>query len=256
MNNYSKQLPLTTTNNSVSTANFLPSKAVLGDETHQASVFGGDEKTLALDACLSGYTDVFEGWNSKSTREILSDAWVDYALNFAEWKSFITLTFREEKFPDVAMSLFKWWVKSNNEHAFGKRYNRVVGYSYFSYLVGMEYQSREVVHFHVLVDKPINYGLTHLLWGERCGFAWVDGNLKSSQKVVDYVCKYVMKGGQIDLYKAKKDYCPKVVPTWWLDEKLAQSRVAQGASQRPGQLAKPLTGCPDQLSALEYLARK
>lgn len=156
-----------------------------------------------------------EAWKSKVAREMLKDTWAEYLANFAEWTSFISLTFKVEKFPDVARSLFYWWIKVNNAHVFGKRYIRKVGHSYFSYVYGIEMQKREVIHFHVLVDKPINYSVTHDAWGDRCGFAWIDGDLKDKSKVVDYVCKYVAKGGEIDLYRAKGNYRPSVLPTWW-----------------------------------------
>jgi hypothetical protein len=185
--------------------------------------------------------DPLEGWNTKIAKSELTDAWAEWATGFAQWKSFITLTFKNEKTPDVALSLFKWWLKINNQYTFGKRYTRKVGHSYFSYLVGAERQKRDVLHFHVLVDKPINYELTHNAWGDRCGFAWIDGNLTDRKKVVNYVCKYVMKGGEVDLFKAKKDYFPQPTPAWWKEkEGYALSRVGLACGSQ-AQLAEPLT---------------
>jgi hypothetical protein len=108
--------------------------------------------------------------------------------------------------------------------------------------VGLEYQRREVVHFHALIDKPIDFSYVHATWGDRCGFAWIDTDLQDKTKVIDYVCKYVLKGGQIDVYKASGDYSPKILPPWWIDHTSDLSRVAQGVLFRPGQLAQPLTG--------------
>src|SRR5690606_19519335 len=67
-----------------------------------------------------------EAWESKVARELLKDTWAEFLASFADWKSFISLTFKVEKFPDVARSLFYWWVKVNNSHVFGKRYSRKV----------------------------------------------------------------------------------------------------------------------------------
>jgi hypothetical protein len=187
--------------------------------------------------------EAVEGWDTLRARLVLRDAWVEWASTFANWKTFITLTFKDEKYPDVALSLFRWWVRVNNEYVFGKHYNKKVGHSYFSYLVGTERQTREVLHFHVLIDKPINYSLTHQAWGNRCGFAWIDGNLDDKGKVVEYVTKYVAKGGELDLYKAKKDYYPNPVPSWWKENEVQTlSMVQPPLFLRPVELAQPLTG--------------
>lgn len=160
------------------------------------------------------------GWNSLAGKKVLSDAWAGWAGTAAKWRTFVTLTFKDEKTPDVARSLFDWWIRINNEFVFGKHYTRKVQHSYFSYLAGVERQKRDVVHFHVLIDKPINFSLTHNAWGDRCGFAWIDGDLKDSEKVIKYVCKYVMKGGEVDMYLAKKDYFPTTIPSWWKEKEL------------------------------------
>lgn len=198
-------------------------------------------KQSAISDIVAGYEDPHVGWESHQVKKLLSEEYVSFLSNLADWSSFVTLTFREEKAPDVAKSLFQWFVRNNNAHAFGNHYTRKVGHSYFSYVVGMEYQQRDVVHFHVLVDKPLDFSFVHQFWGQRCGFVWIDTKLKDKEKVVSYVCKYVIKGGQVDCYKAKKDYKPVEVPFWWLGDNTALSRVAQDPLFGPAQLAQPLT---------------
>ena len=206
----------------------------------QAPAPGREE---AAAPCVSDIAAVAErGWDSRQVREILSSETSSWVSGLANWTTFVTLTFREDKFPDVAKSLFQWFVRINNTHAFGKHYVRKVRHSYFSYAVGLEYQRREVVHFHALIDKPLDFSYVHATWGDRCGFAWIDTDLKDKKKVIDYVSKYVLKGGQIDVYKAKGDYAPQILPSWWIDRNIDLSRVVQGALFSPGQLAKPLTG--------------
>lgn len=162
-----------------------------------------------------GYETPNEGWNSNQVRDLLRNEHEEWILNVADWKTFLTLTFREEKTPDVANSLFKWFIRQNNQHAFGKHYTQKVGHSYFSYVVGLEYQRRDVIHFHVLVDKPIDFAFIHKFWGDRCGFAWIEGNLSSKAKAVNYICKYCVKGGELNVFKVKMDYVPKILPNWW-----------------------------------------
>lgn len=214
-----------------------------------------------LEDVLRSADTASEGWRGNAARGILSDAWADWAGGLCNWKSFITLTFERERFPDVAKSLFRWWVRINNEYVFGKRYTRKVGHSYFSYMCGMEYQKREVVHFHVLVDKPIHYAITHNAWGDRCGFAWIDGKLKDKQSVIDYVCKYVTKGGEVDIYQAKKDYSPSPMPTWWRDSIKEDSEViaVKGAGYPAAfagspALAQPLTACQGEFKLVSDIS--
>lgn len=190
---------------------------------------------------VSGYDDPRTGWESFQVKKLLASELVGFVTNLADWKAFITLTFKEEKAPDVAKSLFQWFVRTNNAHAFGEHYTRKVGHSYFSYVVGAEYQQRGVLHFHVLVDKPLDFTFVHSTWGKRCGFVWIDTKFKDKGAVVKYVCKYVVKGGEIDVYKAKRDFKPVNVPTWWIEDTSATSRVAQDPLFGPAQLAQPLT---------------
>lgn len=181
----------------------------------EASGLAATPTLEALDQALQ--TDPLDGWDGKTARGYLRKEWVEFVGSLANWTTFVTLTFEEEKYPDVAWSLFRWWVRLNNEYVFGKHYTRTVGHSYFSYVVGIESQKRDVLHFHVLVDKPIKYALTHEAWGDRCGYAWIDGEI-NKEKTVEYLCKYVTKGGEVNAYRAKKDYTPNPVPRWWKGE--------------------------------------
>lgn len=211
---------------------------------------GPADGLVSLSEVLNKFTDPGEAWSCREARKQVSESWISWVSGLANWKTFVTLTFKDEKAPDVAMSLFKWWVRINNEQLFGKRYLKKVGHSYFSYVVGMEYQSRDVIHFHVLVDKPINFKVTHKAWGNRCGFAWIDGDFKNKENVISYVCKYVMKGGEIEVFKAKKDFKPEVLPVWWVDNQIPMSRA--GALQ-PG-VASPLTWslCANKQYEIEF----
>jgi hypothetical protein len=164
--------------------------------------------------CL--FEDVNDGWESKPARLALADQWVEFISGLADWKNFWTLTFEDDKASDVAKSLFQWLVRATNTNLLGKKYINKVGHSYFSYAVGMEKQTRDVIHFHVLADQPINYGLIHNLWGKRCGFAWIDGDLRDKAKVTEYVCKYVLKGGEVDQFKRTREFWPPTGSlSWW-----------------------------------------
>lgn len=193
------------------------------------SVGQEEEKEKSVSDVVGGYANAHDGWESLQVKKLVRGEFEKWIYGLADWQSFITLTFRDEKSPDVASSLFKWFVRKTNEHAFGKHYTQKVGHSYYSYVVGMEKQSRDVIHFHVLVDKPLDFAFIHKFWGKRCGFAWIDGSIKSKVKAVNYVCKYCVKGGEIDTYKVKKDYLPEGNPAWWKNSGDISSRVGQDA---------------------------
>jgi hypothetical protein len=193
---------------------------------------------------IAGYETPHDGWESYQVKDLIKTEYEKWIFGLADWKSLITLTFRDEKTPDVANSLFKWFVRKNNEHAFGTHYTEKVKHSYFSYVLGLEYQTRDVVHFHVLVDKPLDFTFVHRVWGKRCGYAWIDGDIRSKARAVNYVCKYCVKGGQIDVYLAERDVKPEILPAWWRSCETLPSRVVQGPLMGfcgPEPLAKPLT---------------
>jgi hypothetical protein len=164
------------------------------------------------------HTDACQAWESRLVKESMAAEMAEFVAGMGNWKNFWTLTFEKEKTADVTKSLFMWIVRELNKNLFGKNYINKVGHSYFQYVAGLEKQTRDVYHLHVLADQPVNYDLIHNLWGDRCGYAWIDGDLRDTSKVVKYVCKYVVKGGQLEVFKrAREFYPPKCKPTWWKD---------------------------------------
>ena len=84
----------------------------------------------------------------------------------------------------------------------------------FKYFGISEYQNRGVIHFHVLIDKPVNFDLIHTLWNRWAGFARPERILLFGH-VVRYVTKYVSKGGEIIPYFTDMDIEPMFLPNWW-----------------------------------------
>ena len=58
------------------------------------------------------------------------------------WIVFLTLTFREETAYDVAIAKFKRLVRVINKKVVGNQYTNIVKHSYFSYVLGIEYQQQ------------------------------------------------------------------------------------------------------------------
>lgn len=155
-----------------------------------------------------------------SDRRVLSRAAQDGGLEFwgrREWRSMMTLTFEKETGYDVAVDRFRKLIKYMNIELFGKSYGHKIGHSYFSYLMGVEYQSRGVIHFHALVDRPINYVLVHSMWKGRmrCGYAWIE-SVRDRQHSLAYVTKYILKDGDIQTYVSNTRKVPSPLPLWFV----------------------------------------
>lgn len=155
---------------------------------------------------------------TKAARKEQRDTWSEWLLTF-QWMQFITLTFKNETYPDVARQKFMSLVRVLNANLYGKHYTKKVGHSYFSYAVVSENQIRDVIHFHVLVDRPINYDLLHRHWNREAGFAQIQ-QIREFGPAVKYLTKYVAKGGEIEPFRAKETYTPAQLPFWWNESRL------------------------------------
>jgi hypothetical protein len=180
-------------------------------------------KVISMKNKMDDQEDVFnkfddprEAWNSRAIRKVVADATYDWLVSARNWKSFITLTFQDETPNDVALKRLHRLIKELNKDLLGRSYTKIVGHSYFSYAFGIEYQIRGVIHFHVLVDQPVNFSLLHAYWNDISGFAYIS-KIENIEHTVFYVTKYVIKGGQVETFLSKKDFYLKDKPLWWKD---------------------------------------
>ena len=155
-----------------------------------------------------------EVWSSRLGRTANQQVMRDWLSRAKLWKLFVTLTFRDPIPPEPAFNIWRRLVRLLNERSFGKHYTRIVHHSYFSYVLGIEYQRRDVVHFHALVDKPLNFDLVHRWWQRAAGYAWIEP-IEKYQEAIRYVTKYVTKGGELKVFFSKTERVPKPLPTWW-----------------------------------------
>ena len=145
----------------------------------------------------------------------LREGWEKWVRGFAQWQSFVTLTFRDIVTRDQSENQFRFLIQVLNRDLFGNHYTRIVGHSYFAYAAGWEHQKRGALHLHVLVDRRINYDLVHAVWGKMSGFAWIEP-VVDLEPVVGYLSKYVSKGGELSLYKPAKVKEPAFRPLWYM----------------------------------------
>lgn len=154
--------------------------------------------------------------NYTSTSKVdLVEGWEQFVTGFADWKSFITLTSREIVTRDQIEHKFRWLVRRLNSDLFGHNYTRIVGHSYFSYALGLEYQKRDVLHAHVLVDRKVNFEAIHQIWNSMSGFAYIVPVVDAAGAAA-YLSKYVSKGGDLSLYKPAKVKEPAFMPWWYI----------------------------------------
>ena len=170
--------------------------------------------TLNLEPYFAECDDPSEIWDGRASKGEQRKAYVTWLLTLARWRSMISLTFRDEKPEDSARAWLRKLIRELNESLFGRRYRRLVGESYFSYAAALEYQSRGVPHFHVLVDRPVDFALIHARWGEWAGFSWTD-LLRDPHRGIRYVVKYAVKHGDLDVYRSSFRGEPIVRPPWW-----------------------------------------
>lgn len=144
-----------------------------------------------------------------------------------KWELFVSLTFQHDVMsPVLARQRFDKWMGSLNCDLFGWRYRRKG--KGIRYALGIEYQKRGVVHFHVLMSAPglienVSYKRMHALWqtnGQRNpstgafvteirkgkevprlvnGYSFIEP-VDDQNCVTGYLTKYISKGGQIDLW--------------------------------------------------------
>jgi len=139
----------------------------------------------------------------------LKDAWINFIKRYEPFTWYVTLTFKEPKHPESADKAFFRWIRHINECLYGRRYREKK--KGVTYIKCMEYQKRDVIHFHCLIGDPHLYKLKRLdfmkAWECGCnsskelvnGFARIF-KYDATRGAVNYCSKYVLKGGEIDVY--------------------------------------------------------
>jgi len=90
----------------------------------------------------------------------LKDAWINFIKRYEPFTWYVTLTFKEPKHPESADKAFFRWIRHINECLYGRRYREKK--KGVTYIKCMEYQKRDVIHFHCLIGDPQLYKLKRL----------------------------------------------------------------------------------------------
>jgi hypothetical protein len=143
--------------------------------------------------------DPFFADNSKLYKEYLSEVTAEWLGSQTVWTTFITFTFKDEVTQESAIRALRRFIRLANEIQYGNNYTRKVSHSYFQYACGLERQERGVIHFHMCIDRPINYQWVHTYWGMHHGFAWIE-KITDQHKSLSYCLKYAVKDGDLFIY--------------------------------------------------------
>ena len=138
----------------------------------------------------------------------VSAAWVEL-LGRYEWAWFATFTFQNAIHPEAADKKFRFWVSEVAASYLGARWRQSKAKRARApqWVRGLEWQKREVLHYHALVTNlPRNYiefdcrVSFRLVWNSyrNGGYARIDA-CDGRAAVYSYLSKYVTKGGEIDV---------------------------------------------------------
>lgn len=143
--------------------------------------------------------DPFRAADSYSYKEQLADVSAQWLMERENWCTFFTFTFKDEISKESAYRRIKYFIRMANERIYGKHYTQKVHHSYFSYVIGMERQERGVIHFHMCIDREIDFKWVHFYWNLKNGFAWIE-KIEDLPKSLKYTLKYAVKAGEILIY--------------------------------------------------------
>jgi hypothetical protein len=67
---------------------------------------------------------------------------------------------------------------------------------------------------HILVDQKIHFELVHAIWQKVAGYAWIEP-VTDLGRAVSYVSKYVVKDGDLTVWKQRNFKQPSFQPMWF-----------------------------------------
>jgi len=101
----------------------------------------------------------------------LQQAWINFIKIYEPFEWYATLTFKEPRHPEACNKAFYRWIRHINQCLYGRRYREKQ--KGVTWIKAIEYQKREVIHFHCLVGSPELYKLKRLefmkVWETDCG---------------------------------------------------------------------------------------
>jgi hypothetical protein len=109
-------------------------------------------------------------------------------------------------------------VEHLNRELFGNHYRRIVGHSYFGYVVGVEPHKSGLLHMHACTTGRTNWSRACELWqgGGKLNVGTVQiDRIRDTGQALRYTLKYTTKGGDLLFYRPDKLKEPAFVPMWY-----------------------------------------
>jgi len=141
----------------------------------------------------------FTACNTFAYQEQMADVTAQWLQDKEPWQSFFSFTYRDEVSKEQAIRDIRYWIRLANEIKFGHHYTRYTHHSYFSYVLGMERQERGVIHYHMCIDREIDFKWIHWYWNLHHGFAWIR-KIEDLPASLHYTVKYAVKEGEAWFY--------------------------------------------------------
>ncbi len=150
-----------------------------------------------------------------ATKTELRDAWIEFLAGYSfQW--FATLTFADRVHPEAALKRWRLFTNNLNRALYGRRWHKT-DHGGVWWVLGIEYQKRQVIHFHTLMgaEHDLNQAARRLswmdYWNEIAGFARIEA-IRSNDAALRYVTKYVVKDGEIEFSKNLKGPTQRKLP--------------------------------------------
>ena len=148
----------------------------------------------------------------------LREAWGEW-IGRQPWHLFVTLTSEKQTHPEAMSKRFRYCMKHVEEHVYGRR-REPAGHT-LQWVVGQERTKQGWPHCHAVVRFPnvpeagsdyvpqniFDLGYWQKWMTDTGGFAWLELP-KSQQACVNYVSKYISKGGDLELSRSLADKVP------------------------------------------------
>lgn len=164
---------------------------------------------LAAFSCGAIAQRLAAGERVRSSHDDLASTWADFLAKFdMQW--FCTFTFRQAVHPEAANKKFRLWISTLNGRVYGRNWRKDAFKQVF-WIRALEYQKRNVLHYHALVgdSKDLNENARRLTfmdeWHRLAGIARIEP-IESEAAVRAYCAKYTAKGGEIDLSPSLRWY--------------------------------------------------
>lgn len=139
-------------------------------------------------------------------RSPLQRGWIELIAR-TEWQWFATFTFQNEIHPETADKSYRYWCRLLDESNGYRRNTRSTHKLRCTWVRGLEWQKRGVLHFHCLIGNlpwAVDSKAARAFWQEtwftmlKLGIARIYP-VEEVGGVAGYIAKYCSKGGEIDL---------------------------------------------------------